>query len=125
MISLGRPLRGISLRGIESGFDRVEGALPAPEEPAGERQVFDKVARFGRFGRVFFEQVVQERIEVFLARAGDDQFFGGAAMRQGVAAGDFLAGVRDRPSVWMEFSHTCGSLAREACGRGCDSHVSY
>jgi hypothetical protein len=28
MISLGRPLRGIGLRGIESGFDRVEGALP-------------------------------------------------------------------------------------------------
>jgi len=60
---------------------------------------------------------VQQRVEIFLTFAGDDQFFGGAAVRQRVAAGDFLAGVRDRSGLWMEFFHTCASVAQEACGR--------
>ena len=68
----GWPLRGIGLRGVERGFDGVKGALTAPEELAGERQVFNEIARFGSFGGVLLEQVVQERIKIFLALAGND-----------------------------------------------------
>ena len=55
MVGFGRPILGRGLRGVERGFDRVKGALPAPQEPAGERGVFDEVARVGSFGRVFFD----------------------------------------------------------------------
>ena len=51
----GRPLRRISLRGVECGFDEIESALATPEEPAGESEVFDEIARFGSFRRVLFK----------------------------------------------------------------------
>ena len=124
MEGFGRPGGGIGLRGVESGFDRVESALAAPEEPAGERGVFDKIARVGSFGRILFEHFFQQCVEIFLALAGNDEFFRGAAVRQRVAAGDFLAGVRDRPGLWMEVAHTYASVGHSACGRRCVSHVS-
>ena len=120
MEGFGRPGGGIGLLGVESGFDGVESALAPPEEPASEGGIFDEVARAGSFGRILFEQVIQQRVEIFLALTGDNQFFGGAAVRQRVAAGDFLAGVRDRPGLRMEFFHMlpCASLGHEACRRG-------
>ena len=59
MVGVGRPLFGSGLRGVERGFYGVVGALPAPEEPAGQRGVFDKVARVGSFGRIRLEQIVE------------------------------------------------------------------
>jgi hypothetical protein len=56
---IGRPFLGRALRGVERGFDRIVSALPAPEKPAAESGVFDKVARLGGFGGVFLEQVIE------------------------------------------------------------------
>ncbi len=50
-----RPILGIGLRGVEGGFDGIEGALPAPEKPAGEGGVFDQVARVRGFGGILFQ----------------------------------------------------------------------
>ena len=59
VVVVGRPFFRSGLRGVERGFYGVVGALPAPEKPAGERGVFDEVARVGSFGRIFFEQIVE------------------------------------------------------------------
>ena len=86
MVGFGRPFFGSGLRRVELGFYGVVGALSAPEEPAGERGVFDEIARVGSFGRIFFDEIVEESVEIFLALARYDQFFGSAAVRGGVAA---------------------------------------
>ena len=59
MKGVGWPLLGRGLHGVERGFDRVISALPAPEEPAGERGVFDEMVRVGSFRGVFCEQIVE------------------------------------------------------------------
>ena len=85
VVIVGRPFFGSGLRGIARGFDGVVGALSAPEKPAGERGVFDEIARVGSFGRIFSEQIVEESVEIFAALARYDQLFGSAAVRGGVA----------------------------------------
>ena len=86
MVGFGRPFFGSGLRGVERGFYGAVGSLPAPKKPASERGVVDEIARVGSFGRIFFEQIVEECVEIFLALARYDQFFRSAAVRGGVAA---------------------------------------
>jgi hypothetical protein len=88
---------------IERGLDSVVSALLAPEEPAGESGVFDQAARLHGRGRVFFEQIAEQRVEIFTALAGDDEFFGSAAVRGGVAANNFFACGRDRSGLRVKF----------------------
>jgi len=59
MVGVGQPLFGSGLRGVVRGFDGIVGALSAPEKPAGERGVLDKVACVGSFGRILLEQIVE------------------------------------------------------------------
>lgn len=69
----GRPESGIGLRRVERGFHGIESALPAPEKPAAEGGVFDQVARVRGFGGILVQEVVEQRVEIFLALAGNNQ----------------------------------------------------
>ncbi|HEY3940102.1 MAG TPA: hypothetical protein VGL97_21930 [Bryobacteraceae bacterium] len=113
-----RPLGRIGHGFVDCTFDRIIGTLLAPEKPAGERGVLYQRASARGGGRKFCEQIIEQGVEVFTALTGDDQFFGSAAVRCGVAAGDFFAGDGDGSGLVVEFLHKGLWVCQGRCAAG-------
>ena len=85
------PEGGVGFRFVETVFDTVAGSYAAPEEPLGQGEVVDEIARGVGGGVVFGKEGVVEGVEFGGVFSGDEEFLGGASVGGGVIRGDFLA----------------------------------